>query len=114
VAVTEILPDAGLARFSGIGNIGATIVAPDAVRRHLVSHTGTVGHTVRKVDEFSYPWPKGALLIEHTDGLGTHWDLEHYPGLAQRSPSLISAVLYRDFTRKRDDVVVLAVREIAA
>jgi len=114
VAVTEILPDAGVVRFSGVGNIGATIVAPDAVRRHLVSHTGTVGHTVRKVDEFSYPWPKRAVLIEHTDGLGTHWDLEHYPGLAQRSPSLIAAVLYRDFARKRDDVVVLAVREMAA
>jgi anti-sigma regulatory factor (Ser/Thr protein kinase) len=113
VAVTEILPDAGLVRFSGIGNIGATIVGPDSVRRHLVSHTGTVGHTVRKLDEFTYPWPKRAVLIEHTDGLGTHWDLDHYPGLAHRSPSLISAVLYRDFTRKRDDVVVLTVREMA-
>jgi anti-sigma regulatory factor (Ser/Thr protein kinase) len=113
VAVTEILPDAGLVKFSGIGNIAGSIVGPDSVRR-LVSHPGTVGHTVRKVDEFTYPWPKRAVLIEHTDGLGTHWDLEHYPGLSQRSPSLIAAVLYRDFARKRDDVVVLAVREMAA
>lgn len=114
VAITEIVHDTGVVRFSGIGNIGASILAPDSVPRHLVSHAGTVGHTVRKVDEFTYPWPKRAVLIEHTDGLATHWNLEHYPGLAQRSPSLISAVLYRDFTRRRDDVVVLAAREMAA
>jgi anti-sigma regulatory factor (Ser/Thr protein kinase) len=114
VAVTEIRADSGIVKFSGIGNIVACIAGPESPRRHMVSHAGTVGHTVRKVDEFTYPWPKGGVLNEHTDGLGTHWDLERYPGLLQRSPSLISAVLYRDFTRKRDDVVVLAAREMAA
>ena len=53
-----------------------------AASRHLVSYNGTVGHTLRKVQEFAFPWPHDALLILHSDGLGTHWDLAAYPGLA--------------------------------
>ena len=33
----------------------------------------------------------------------------HLPGLPRRHPSLIAGVLYRDFTRGRDDVTVLVV-----
>ena len=36
---------------------------------------------VRKIQEFVYPWPPGALLVMHSDGLATHWKLEPYPGL---------------------------------
>jgi hypothetical protein len=48
----------------------------------------------------------------HSDGLGTQWRLEDYAGLVARDPSLIAAVLYRDFTRVRDDVTVLAARAL--
>jgi len=113
VAVAAIDAEHGVVRFAGLGNIGAAIVAP-GVRRHLVSHNGTAGHTVRRIDEFSYPWPKDGVLILHTDGLTSHWDLDRYPGLLRRSPSLIAGVLYRDFSRRRDDVTVLAVAEAAA
>jgi len=54
------------------------------------------------------------VLIQHTDGLGTHWDVDRYPGLLGRSPSLIAAVLYRDFNRGRDDVTVLVASEARA
>ena len=113
VAVTDIARDRGVLKYAGIGNISAVIVTPTS-RRHLVSHNGTVGHAVRRIDEFSYAWPKDAVLVEHTDGLSTHWDLERYPGLMSRSPGLIAAVLYRDFTRGRDDVGVLVATEISA
>ena len=46
-----------------------------------------------------------------SDGLSTHWDLSPYPGLTQRSPSLLAGVLYRDFSRRRDDVTVVVARE---
>ena len=110
VAVTEIVPEHGVVKFAGVGNVSAAIVTP-STRRHLVSHNGTAGHAVRRIDEFSYPWPKDSVLVEHTDGLGTQWDLDRYPGLMTRSPSLIAAVLYRDFNRRRDDVSVVAASE---
>ena len=58
--------------------------------------------------ELSYPWPAEGLLIMHTDGLATRWNLDNYAGLFRRHPSVVSAVLYRDFSRNRDDVTVLA------
>jgi hypothetical protein len=47
----------------------------------------------------------------YSDGLGTQWDLGAYPGLRGRHPSIIAAVLYRDFSRRRDDVTVVVARE---
>ncbi|HMH52798.1 MAG TPA: ATP-binding SpoIIE family protein phosphatase [Candidatus Acidoferrum sp.] len=112
-AVTEIDPDRGLVKFSGVGNICAAIFTPGG-RRHLVSHNGTAGLAARKIDEFSYPWSPETVLVEHTDGLATHWDVARYPSLLGRSPSLIAGVLYRDWTRGRDDVTVIAAREMPA
>jgi hypothetical protein len=48
--------------------------------------------------------------VLHSDGLGTSWTFEKYPGLVACDPALIAGVLYRDFCRRRDDVTVLAFR----
>jgi hypothetical protein len=62
------------------------------------------------VHEFEYPWPdQNAMVVMHSDGLGTRWDLAAYPGLSQRHPAVVAAVLYRDFTRGRDDVTVVVI-----
>jgi anti-sigma regulatory factor (Ser/Thr protein kinase) len=109
-AVAEIDPARHLVRFSGVGNVAASIVSPQG-SSHMVSHSGIVGDSVRKVQEFTYPWPPGALLVMHSDGLLNQWTLERYPGLAARDPLLIAGVLYRDFSRRRDDVTVVIARE---
>jgi anti-sigma regulatory factor (Ser/Thr protein kinase) len=96
-------------RFCGLGNISGVVVAP-AGTKHLVSHNGTAGHELRRLQEFVQPWPIGSMLLLHSDGIATHWRLEDYPGLADRSPALIAGVLYRDFNRGRDDATVAVVR----
>jgi anti-sigma regulatory factor (Ser/Thr protein kinase) len=108
LGVLELLPG-GVARYAGLGNVSAAIVADGAVRR-LVSLAGTAGHEVRRVQEFSYEWPAGGLLVMHSDGIGTQWALDRYPGLALRAPALVAAILFRDFERGRDDATVLAAR----
>jgi serine phosphatase RsbU (regulator of sigma subunit) len=110
MAIAEIDRDQGIVRYAGVGNISGAVIA-GGTRSNMVSHNGIVGHQARKFQEFLYKWPPGALLVMHSDGLGTQWKLDEYAGLAQRDPSVISAVLYRDFTRGRDDVTVLAARE---
>src|SRR5215475_6085928 len=97
-------------KYAGVGNIvGMTYATGSA--RHMVSHSGIVGHEVRKIQEFVYPWSQNALLIMHSDGLTTHWNLDQYPGLTGRHPRLIAGVLYRDFTRDRDDVTVVVAKK---
>ena len=97
--------------FAGIGNIAGSIYSSRGPRRHLMSHNGIVGSNLRKVQEFVHPWQSGALVIMHSDGIGTRWDLNAYPGLESRHPTLIAAVLYRDFARARDDASILVLRE---
>ncbi|HEU4753841.1 MAG TPA: SpoIIE family protein phosphatase, partial [Armatimonadota bacterium] len=109
-ALADLDPAARSLRYAGIGNISGTLLRPEG-SQSLVSHNGTVGHQVRKIQEFSYPWPAGALLVLHSDGLGSAWRLDRYPGLVARHPEIIAAVLYRDFRRERDDVTVVVARE---
>ena len=33
-----------------------------------------------------YPWTEDSLLLMHSDGLATHWNLDRYPGLAAEAP----------------------------
>jgi anti-sigma regulatory factor (Ser/Thr protein kinase) len=110
VAIASLEPSNRVIRYAGVGNIAAAIVTGNETRS-MVSHNGTVGHEVRKIQEFQYAWPSDALVIMQSDGLQTHWRLDRYPGLIGRDPGVIAGILYRDFTRGRDDVTVLALRE---
>ena len=97
------------ADFCGLGNISASLNT-SARTTHLVSQNGTVGHQARQIRAFSYPFETGDLLVMHSDGIATHWNLNKYPGLVDAAPAPVAAVLYRDFNRGRDDATVLAVR----
>ena len=108
-AIAMLQPESELCVFCGIGNISANIRSAGS-SRSMVSHNGTLGHQVRKIQEFQYPFPKGSLLVMHSDGVATHWDLAAYPGLEARHPSLVAAALYRDHSRQRDDLTVLTLR----
>ena len=96
-------------RFAGIGNIAGTIYTP-AQAQSMVSHNGIVGHQVRKVQEFFYPWTPQSLVILHSDGMSQRWQLDRYSGLTVRHPALIAGVLYRDFQRRNDDATILVGR----
>ncbi len=109
MAVAELVHCQAVVKFAGVGNIGAVLVGPQG-SRHLVSLNGTVGHQIHRVKEFAYPWPAGTMLIMHSDGIATHWDLHDYPGLTSHHPALVAGILYRDFARGRDDVTVLVVK----
>lgn len=110
VGVAEVDAGAGTLRFAGVGNISAALLSPAQKMTSMPSHSGIVGHQMRKVQEFSYAWQAGSTLLMHSDGLATRWRVEQYPGLLTRDPALLAAILYRDHTRGRDDVTVLALR----
>jgi len=96
----------GTLRFTGIGNIGATLIGDDKPRG-IPSHPGIVGLQYRKIAPIDYGDCTGQLLIMFSDGLQSRWNLRDYPGLMYRHPAIIAAVLHRDFCRGRDDVTVL-------
>jgi hypothetical protein len=76
----------------------------------MVSHNGTAGYQSPRLQEFSYALVGDALLVMHSDGLASSWNLDSHPGLRRRHPSIIAAVLYREAARQRDDVCVVVVK----
>lgn len=113
VAIAEIDRAEHVVRYVGVGNISG-LVLTDGESRSMVSHNGIVGHELRRVQSFTYPWSTDSLLVMHSDGVATRWDLDRYAGLAGRHPSLIAGVLYRDFARGTDDATVAVLRQGAA
>ena len=44
---------------------------------------GILGHGVQRSRTFDYELPPGALLVMHSDGLRSGWDLTRLPGRAR-------------------------------
>lgn len=109
VAVAYIDRTASTVRYGGIGNISGVLIGGNKPSM-MISHNGTAGHHSPRFQEFLYPLPEDALVIMHSDGLHTSWNIDDYPGLRRRDPTVIAGVLYRDAARDRDDVCVVAAR----
>nr|WP_290225301.1 SpoIIE family protein phosphatase [Trichocoleus desertorum] len=114
VAIAAVNLQEQTVQYVGVGNIAGRLLDPESANERstsMVSHNGTVGFEMRKIQTFNYSWIRGGLLIMYSDGLSTKWRLDRYPGLINQHPSLIAGILYRDFNRERDDVTVLVARE---
>jgi anti-sigma regulatory factor (Ser/Thr protein kinase) len=109
VSVARIHASVNRIDFIGIGNVAGTIVSDDAVRK-TVSLPGIVGHEMRKLSTFSYPWAASSVLVMQSDGVSANWNPAQSPGLMQHGPALIAAVLYRDHHRTSDDATVVVAK----
>lgn len=108
VSIARFDPATRKVSFSGIGNVAGMIAVAGETKR-MVSMAGTAGFNARKIQAFDYPFERG-LVILYSDGLASSWTLDRYTNLANLHPSLIAAILYRDFTRRRDDATVLVAK----
>jgi anti-sigma regulatory factor (Ser/Thr protein kinase) len=97
--------------WAGVGNISATLFSPTAAR-NLVSHNGTLGHAYPRLQPFQSRWEPGSILIAHSDGVQSRWDLSRYRGIFARHPAVIAGVLLRDFRRTRDDSSVVVAKSL--
>lgn len=109
VGIARIHPQLRRVDFIGVGNIAGTIADEDGMRK-TVSLPGIVGHEMRKLQTFSYPWSPTSVLVLHSDGLSANWSMKPYPGLLQHDAALMAAVLYRDHCRGTDDATVVVVK----
>ena len=108
-AVAEIHSAEKQLTYAAVGNIAASIFSQNG-SKSLVSHSGTLGLASPPIQEFRVEWPDDAILIMHSDGLQTRWDLSSYSGLLARHPAVIGGALLRDFRRHRDDASVVVVK----
>jgi anti-sigma regulatory factor (Ser/Thr protein kinase) len=109
-AACACVPPDGAVTYAGVGNIVGSLVSHGRTQG-LISHGGTLGLRVSRLQQFEYRRAAAsALLVMHSDGISARWDLKSRPGLLQRHPAIVAAILYRDHARGRDDstVVVMA------
>ena len=109
VGIAEIRPRENSMIFAGVGNISCSMLS-NGRSRSFVSHSGTLGLRMSRVQEFHSDWPPDAVLVLHSDGLQSKWDLSPYAGILSRHAAIIGGVLLRDFRRQRDDASVVVVK----
>lgn len=97
------------ARFAGLGNVAAWILAGGA-RTGMLSVPGIAGHQARTIRQFEYPVPGDAAIVLHSDGLSSRWDIGALPGLEGNDPLVIAAALLAEAGIHRDDASVLVLK----
>ena len=83
-AIAEVRTLAGTLTYAGVGNISGNIMS-DTLSRSLVSHNGTVGTLMARVQEFKAEWPKDGVLVMYSDGLLSRWGLSRIPAFRRGS-----------------------------
>ena len=96
----------GTVSYAGIGNISGCLVSAEK-SQGLISHNGTLGLTMPRLQQVEYERAAEAFLVMHSDGISARWDLRSNASLRQRHPAIIAAILYRDHARARDDATVV-------
>lgn len=109
VAVARLHAANGALVFTGAGNISGRLLS-GTEDRTLLSQHGTAGMQMRRVQEQHYAWPAHGLLVMHSDGLKTRWDLKATPSILQRHPAVIAGWLWREHLRGRDDASVVVMK----
>jgi serine/threonine protein phosphatase PrpC len=94
---------------AGVGNVAAAVASPEGqVRRTLIGH-GTAGLAVRRPPKTTTAVPAGSVVILHTDGLTSAWNLLGRTEVLRSAPVIIAAALLRDFERGNDDTGIVVV-----
>jgi serine phosphatase RsbU (regulator of sigma subunit) len=107
VAVADLDLVKRTVRFSGLGNVAATVLSPGR-KQGMVSVPGVAGYQARTIRAFDYVLPEGAVVVLHSDGLTERWTLDGRERLLTADPLVIAATLLRDAGVRRDDAGVLA------
>jgi hypothetical protein len=131
LGVCLIDPAGGELSFAAVGNVTGRVV-PGGSRgsgartvtgggggsgsgTHLLDRPGTLGtHIPLPTIRLQHcPWQPGSTLILVSDGIRSGWSPvpEERPGLLDRHPSVVAAVLHREYGRPNDDATVLVVQQ---
>ncbi|MDX5420345.1 MAG: SpoIIE family protein phosphatase [Hymenobacteraceae bacterium] len=99
--------------YCGIGNIAGKLFTIDGSvmnmpYKNVISYNGILGHNIPGTfNNQSLEWNRNKILVVHSDGLKSRWDLGKYPSLHRHMATTIAAVLYKDHGRHTDDTLVL-------
>ncbi|MBZ4037601.1 SpoIIE family protein phosphatase [Flavobacterium sp. 17A] len=92
----------------GIGNIN-TRIYNGLENKTYTPYNGIIGHNIpRTLNNTIVPYKKHQIIIMHSDGLRTRWNLNDLSSIFKHSPGIIAAALYKENIRGTDDATILA------
>lgn len=90
-------------KICGVGNI-VTRLYGGMMFKHYMAYNGIVGLNIPgSMKETVIDAERNQQLIMCSDGIRTRWDLTKYPSVYKYDSMLLSAALYKDFSRGTDD-----------
>ncbi|KAF2517117.1 SpoIIE family protein phosphatase [Flavobacterium foetidum] len=91
----------------GIGNINTRIYR-GLENKTYTPYNGIIGLNIpRTMKSTTVPYLKHQIIIMHSDGLRTRWNLNEMMSIIKQDPGVIAASLYKDNIRGTDDATVL-------
>jgi anti-sigma regulatory factor (Ser/Thr protein kinase) len=98
--------------FSGIGNIGARLLAGDKSVT-VLSMRGVVGGEMPPPKIMHHTWGPDHVLVLHSDGIKAEWRWTDFPGLEHEKAQAIARRLFQALARDRDDATVLVMKGLS-
>jgi hypothetical protein len=96
--------------FASIGNIEVRMLG-NPEWRNFVLRRGVLGALAPAARVTEHLWQRGTVMVMHTDGLKSHWDLEMFPGIVRTSASAAAHELLRVLAKPDDDATVVVVKD---
>ena len=91
----------------GIGNIN-TRIYNGLENKTYTPYNGIIGHNIpRTLNNTIVPYKKHQIIIMHSDGLRTRWNLNELTSIFKQSPGIIASALYKENIRGTDDATIL-------
>lgn len=91
----------------GIGNINTRIYR-GLENKTYTPYNGIIGMNIpRTMKSTIVPYLKHQIIIMHSDGLRTRWNLNEMASIIKQKPGVIAASLFKDNIRGTDDATIL-------
>ena len=91
----------------GVGNISTRLSGGQAVK-NFIPYNGIVGHNIpTTLNDMVLPQAEYNHFISCSDGIKSRWDLQKFPMIYKNDPAILSAVLYKEYARRNDDMSVI-------
>lgn len=91
----------------GVGNITTRLSGSMGVKGYI-AHNGILGYILPQLlQDQEMPYERGQWLIMASDGLHSRWNPARYPGIGTYDPSVLAAVIYKEYAHRTDDMSIL-------
>ncbi|MEO7975539.1 SpoIIE family protein phosphatase [Flavobacterium sp.] len=94
-------------KICGVGNI-STRIYDGMENKTYTPYNGIIGHNIpRTLNATTVPYKKHQIIVMHSDGLRTRWNLNDMTSIFKQHPGIIASALYKENLRGTDDASIL-------